>query len=584
MPDKPLPVIEHDVDFCVVGGGMSGIVSAIAAARHGVKTVLMHDRPFPGGNSSSECRVHVCGADRSNGIPNMRETGILEEIRLDNVRRNPHFNYSIWDTLLYEKTHFQENLSVLLNCTCLDAEMEGNHVVSVTGWQMTTQTFQKVRAKIFADCSGDGILAPLTEAEWRMGREARSEFGESIAPEQSDDLTMGMTLYFQAREHDTAQPYQAPSWAYRFKDCEELPYGAKGHQWWRQGYWWVELGGEHHSIHDTEMLRDELLRAAYGVWDHIKNSGKHDADNWALEWVQFFPAKRESRRYVGEHILNQNDVEAEGKFEDLVAYGGWTMDDHHPAGFNAVKIGAPATVFHPAPSPFGIPYRSLYSNNVANLMFAGRCASATHAAMSSTRVQGTGCSMGQALGTAAAIAVRDGLSPAEAGGRMQELQQLLLRDDAYLPWIPQEFSALTTGAELTASRGDAEPVRDGTNRPVGDDTHAWHHSKGDWIAFEFDAPREIHSATLIVDSGLDQYIQLSLTGRKRPLAHVPEVVPKDFRIEGFSDDEWRTLREVRGNHQRLVRLEVKQKVEGIRYVLDETWGAEESRLYAFYLD
>jgi len=80
------------------------------------------------------------------------------------------------------------------------------------------------------------------------------------------------------------------------------------------------------------------------------------------------------------------------------------MDDHHPAGFGAVKIGAPATVFHEAPSPYAIPYRSLYSRNVPNLMFAGRVASCTHAAMSSTRVMGTGCSMGQAVGVAAALA------------------------------------------------------------------------------------------------------------------------------------------------------------------------------------
>ena len=147
------------------------------------------------------------------------------------------------------------------------------------------------------------------------------------------------------------------------------------------------------------------------MWDHIKNRCEAEAEHWALEWVQFLPGKRESRRYVGDHVLTQCDIEAGGVFEDVVAYGGWTMDDHHPAGFWCVKSGAPSTVFHPAPSPYGIPYRCLYSKNIANLYVGGRCHSATHMALSSTRVAGTGCSMAQAQGTAAAMAVEKGVDP-----------------------------------------------------------------------------------------------------------------------------------------------------------------------------
>jgi len=271
----------------------------------------------------------------------------------------------------------------------------------------------RVKAKIFADCSGDAILAPLTGAQFRMGREARSEYGESIAPVKADTLTMGMSCFFQAREHTTPQPFTPPGWAYTFDSCDRLPYGAEGHGWPHMGYWWIELGGEYHSIYDTERLRDELLRIVYGVWDHIKNRcpGKSRAENLAVDWIQFLPAKRESRRYVGAHVLTQNDIEAGGRFEDAVAYGGWPMDDHHPSGFHSAGLGVPATVFHPAPSPYRIPYRALYSRNVSNLMFAGRNASCTHAAMSSTRVQGTGCSMGQAVGTAAAFALQKGIAP-----------------------------------------------------------------------------------------------------------------------------------------------------------------------------
>lgn len=576
----------YDADFCVVGGGMAGLCAAIAAARHGAKVVLMHDRPVFGGNASSECRVHICGADRHNSIKNMRETGVLEEIRMENLYRNPNRNFSIWDTILYEKVLAEPNITPLLNCSCLKAEMDDHAVRTVTGWQLTTQTYHEVSARAFADCSGDAILAPLTGAAHRVGREGRAEYDESIAPPEADARTMGMTCLFQSREFSTPQPFEPPQWAHRYDACEELPYGSRGHRWWQMGYWWVELGGGHDSIHDTEALRDELLKITYGVWDHIKNHcpNRDAAANWSLDWIQFLPAKRESRRYIGGHVLTQNDIEARGPFEDIVAYGGWSMDDHHPAGFEAVKIGAPATIFHEAPSPYGIPYRSLYSRNISNLMFAGRDASCSHAAMSSTRVMGTGCSMGQAVGTAAALAVAKGIPPAAVGEHIHELQQTLIHDDAYLPSITQEFSTVVAEARLTASCGDPEPVRNGTSRPVGDDDNCWTCKAADWIAYEFQTSVELNSVTIVLDSGLDQKVALSYHQKDDQRTAPPDVMPKSFRIEGLIGSEWKELLSVDRNHQRFCRFPVKLRVDGVRLVLKETWGAEHSRVYAFYID
>jgi len=574
----------HQADICVVGGGMAGLCAAIAAARHGASVVLMHDRPVLGGNASSECRVHICGADRHNHVKNMRETGILEELRLENLARNPNRVFSVWDALLYEKARFQEGLTLLLNCSCHAAEMDGDRIASIIGWQLTTETAHTVRAAIFIDCSGDGILAPLSGAEHRIGREARHEYGESIAPEAADRKTMGMTCLFQSREYPTSQPFTPPPWAYRFERDEDLPYGAGGHRWWTMGYWWVELGGDFDSIHDTEMLRDELLKTALGVWDHIKNRGGHGADNWALEWLQFLPAKRESRRYVGRHVLTQGDIESGGRFPDTVAYGGWSMDDHHPAGFRAARLGAPATIFHHAPSPYGIPYGSLVSRNIENLMFAGRNASCTHAAMSSTRVMGTGCSMGQAAGTAAALAVRLEADPADVAERIGTLQQMLLRDDAYLPGVPQQFGPLTMQAKLVASQGDPEPLRDGINRPVGDAPHRWPCRPGDWVMFELSAPAHVESATVVLDSALHRNIQMSYHQRDDQLTRLPDELPRAFRLEGRRDGAWAPLAEAADNRARLIRVPVAQTLDAVRFTLASTWGAEETHLYAFHLD
>ena len=191
---KKFKTITHTADLCVVGGGMAGFCAALSAARHGAKVVLMHDRPVLGGNASSEIRVHICGADRAGWVENMRETGILEELRLANQYYNPNWEYTLWDEILYGKLREEPNVTMLLNCSCQDAEMSGKTIKSVTGWQLTSQRYHRVKAKIFADCSGDGILAPLTGAAHRVGREARKEYGEPIAPKKADRKTMGMTL------------------------------------------------------------------------------------------------------------------------------------------------------------------------------------------------------------------------------------------------------------------------------------------------------------------------------------------------------------------------------------------------------
>ncbi|MCJ7550626.1 MAG: FAD-dependent oxidoreductase, partial [Anaerolineae bacterium] len=418
--------ITHQVDFCVVGGGLSGMCAAIAAARHGAKVALMQDRPMVGGNASSEIRMHVCGAHGENN----RESGIIEEIELENHYRNPLRNYSIWDSILYEKVRFEPNITLLLNCSCNSLEMDGDRIVSVKGWQLTTETWHTVKADLFADCSGDSILAPLSGAAFRVGREARAEFDESIEPEIADRKTMGMSCLIQVRETDRPQPFVPPTWAYVYETDEDLP--KRGHNILSTNFWWIELGGEQDSIHDTEAIRDELLKVAFGVWDHLKNHGDHGSENWVLDWIGFLPGKRESRRYEGDVIMTQNDVSAEGRFEDLVAYGGWTMDDHHPGGFN--WPGEP-TIFHPAPSPFGIAYRTLYSRNIANLFCAGRNISVTHAAMSATRVMATCAVLGQAAGTAAAIAAREATTPRGVyEAHLAELQQMLMDDDCFLPW------------------------------------------------------------------------------------------------------------------------------------------------------
>ena len=570
--------ITHQADFCVVGGGLSGMCAAIAAARHGANVVLMQDRPVLGGNASSEIRMHVCGAHGTNN----RETGIIEEIELENRYRNPRRNYSLWDSVLYEMVKLEPNVTTLLNCSCNDLTMDGDRITSIKGWQLTTETWHTVEADLFADCSGDSILAPLSGAAFRVGREARSEFDEDIEPETADKKTMGMSCLIQARETSQPQSFTPPSWAYVYESCDDLP--NRAHDILNTNFWWIELGGEQDSIHDTEVIRDELLKVAFGVWDHIKNRGDHDADNWVLEWVGFLPGKRESRRYEGDVIMTQNDVRAEGKFEDLIAYGGWTMDDHHPGGMN--WSGKP-TIFHPAPSPFGIPYRSLYSRNVANLFCAGRNISVTHAAMSATRVMATCAVLGQAVGTAAAIATRETLNPRGVyESHREELQQTLMEDDCYLPWHVREVPALAQQAHLTSEEGDPEPLRNGLDRPVGDEDNGWRGPLGTWVEYRFDRPQQVRGLRFTFDSDLNRseknqphYFPLDA----EPVS-VPETLVRAYRIEALDEDgEWQVVVREENNHQRLVQLDVDVETQAVRFIPEATWGAPDAHVFAWDL-
>lgn len=581
--------IEHTVDLCVVGGGLSGLCAAVAAARHGLKVALMHDRPMLGGNASSEIRMWVCGAQ---GRDN-RETGLLEEIMMENQYRNPDKNYYIWDGILYGLAKKEKNITLLLNCSCLDASMKDGLIDTVTGWQTTTQKYHRVKAGLFADCSGDSILAPLTGASFREGREARKEFGESIQPIQADAYTMGMSCMFQAEETGEPQAFIPPDWAEQITE-EQLVHRKADLSSPLENFWYLELGGMRDTIGDTEEIRDELLPLAYGIWDYLKNSPqeREKSRNWRLTWMGALPGKRESRRYEGAYIMNQNDVQSGGNFPDEVAYGGWTMDDHHPAGF---RTSEKPTIHHSVEPPYGIPYRCLYSQDVPNLYFAGRNISVSHAALSSCRVMGTCAMLGQAVGTAAYIAVTQRCLPKEISeSHIAYLQDLLMDDDCYLPHFQRQVSRLCEKAVLEGEGYGLECLRDGTDRDRAGEAHAWSGEIGNKIAYVFETPCHISRIRLVFDSDLNrQTLPWPENSMNRNMFHnrllscVPSRMPatmlKRYRVTAYGPDGSRTVVvEEENNYLRLRKYDVDIS-DCSRLVFEplETWGSEEVRIFGF---
>lgn len=576
--------ILHRADICVIGGGLAGMCAAISAARHGSKVVLIHDRPVPGGNCSSEVRMWPLGAHGSNH----RETGIFEEIVLKNMYRNPMRTYPIWDAVLFESVRYQDGLESILNCSVNDAQMDGDRIVSVTGWQLTTYQNHIVEADIFIDCSGDSILAELTGAQYRHGREARGEFGEEAAPETADRKTMGNSCLLQARETPRPVKFVPPAWIRPLHDESKL--SGRGHtltDYVACNFWWLELGGDRDTINDAEMIRDDLLSLAFGTWDHIKNHGEHNSENWDLDWAGFLPGKRESRRYVGAHILNQNEVQAGGKFEDIIAYGGWKIDDHPPAGFD--HDGEP-TKYYPCPSPFGIPYRCLYSVNIRNLMFAGRNISVTHAAMAASRVMATCAMLGQAAGTAASVAAQKRVSPADAGEYIGTIQQMLMEDDCWLPGLKRKIDESCAAAKLSARCEGVENLRNGFDRPDDDGAdNGCCVPFGSDVTYTLTRREHVKELRIIFDSDLDRKtveggikeVRNCPTICNRPLDMEPYTFPATMTKEFEIYIDGKLFKKVTENHQRLVRIPVGLEADSITLRPVATYGAEMSHIFSF---
>ncbi len=563
--------INYKTDLCVVGGGLAGLCAALAAARHGIKVILIHDRPVLGGNASSEIRMWVCG---SHGVDN-RETGIIEELILENYYQNPSHKYTLWDSVLYGKAITEDNLTLLLNSSVLDAECENGRINSVTAWQSNAETFHTVKAEYFADCSGDSILAPLSGAEFRYGREAKSEFNESIPPETADSKTMGMSCIFQTRETDHKVDYIPPEWAYRYESKDDLPYKDA---FVDNNFWWIEIGGEWDCIHDTDRCRDELLKICFGVWDYMKNRSDDAADKWELEWIGFLPGKRESRRYIGEYTVTQNDVESEGKFDDLVAYAGWSMDDHFPAGFYH-KSSYP-TIYHPAPQPWGLPLRAMISKNISNLVFAGRNISVTHAALSSSRVMATCSILGQALGTAVAQAIHDDTDIRAID--IKKLQAALMFDDCYLPWHKRQISALSLKAKCNA------PIA--INGYERGEENCWVGKAEDFIEFSFDTAEKINGVRIIFDSNLnrsttdtEEHNMPCCYRLNEPYYKIPYTLIKEYDIIYVSEEGKQFKINVTDNHQRFVMHSIDCTIKSIKLMPRKTYGSSEYRVFAFEL-
>lgn len=574
---------EVSYDVIVVGGGMAGLCAAISSARHGARTALVHARPVLGGNASSEIRIHISGADQSLKQPQYAEGGLIYELMLENKSRNDFFSYSIWDAVLFEAAKKEKNLETYLNTVMYDCETEGSRITAIHCVQETTEMRIKLSAPLFVDATGNGTLGYYAGAEYRQGSEAKQEFGEPHAPELPNNDRMGNTILLKAVDTGRPVKFTPPSFAKPLTE-EQLRYrmhcakhkidssmAPDPEEWLRlsgtscrgvdYGYWWLELMGEGEDIiPDFENIRDDLTAYAYGLWDHIKNGGDHGAGNYALEWVGALPGMRESRRLMGDYILNECDILENKIFEDAVAYGGWSVDLHAAKGLLDFDV-LPSDI-NDFKGVYTIPYRSYYSKNIDNLMMAGRNISTSRLGLASTRIIACCAGGGQAVGTAAAMCIERRCDPRALAPHIPELQQRLMRDDGFLPGFKNGDPAdKARNASFTASSympgGEPRKVADGISRALDGESHAWISNGiakgGEYLVMKFERPEVISQLRLTFDADFKYPIRVTMAYNRQIQQRigVPDELVKDYDVSLMKGGAEVGKIEVRDNYQRL---------------------------------
>ncbi|MCF2518102.1 FAD-dependent oxidoreductase [Dyadobacter sp. CY351] len=519
--------IASAADLVIVGGGLTGTCAAITAARAGVKVTLIQDRPVLGGNCSSEVRLWILGATSHMGNNNRwaREGGVIDEIMLENIYRNPDGNPLIFDTVLLEKVIEETNITLLLNTAVydLDKNTETETITAVHAFCSQNSTKYTVTAPLFCDASGDGIVGFLAGAAFRMGAESMDEFGEKFAPDKAYGELLGHSMYFYSKDIGRPVKFIPPSYA--LQDITEIPrYKTFNPKDFGCRLWWLEYGGRLDTVHDTEKIKWELWKVVYGAWNYIKNSGAFpESENMTLEWVGTIPGKRESRRFEGDYLLKQQDIVEQTAFPDTVGFGGWSLDLHPADGVYSDQSGC--NQWH-SKGVYSIPYRCFYSKNINNLFIAGRIISATHVAFASTRVMATSAMGGQAVAVAAALAKKYNCPPREVGERhLKELQLELWRAGQYLPQTDIADSENLVEKAIEISASSSLKLKD---LPGSDHWAFIEHSVAQMLPVQGKMP----SVTVWVETLADTELVVELRKSSKAFNHTPDVTleTKSFEL------------------------------------------------------
>lgn len=559
-------------DVVVIGGGVAGTLAAVSAAREGAKTVLIQNRGQLGGNSSHEIMVPPVGTrmtllneDEKKLDP--RETGLIEEIATYGPQKYFEAGKQ-FPARLQRLVESEPNLDLFLYTHATNVEMEKDtKIKSIEAIHLPTNERLRFSGNIFIDCTGNGIIGVKAGADYRYGKESKATHNETKAVDTTNSNTLGSSLKHWYLDEDQPQSFTAPSWAYHFPNCSD--FGVKRHLILGafDSQWMIELGGTNKTYANAEDVRDDLIRLIYGIWDHAKNhctEQKDAAKNKKLVWVSHVVGVRESYRLMGDYILTENDVTGQTMSQDRIAYGGWGLDEHPSEGFfkkERINNDTHSGVLH------SIPFRSLYSRNIDNLLMAGRDISATHVALTGTRVMYTCGAIGQATGMAAGICIEKNTVPRNIyKDYLEELQQRLLKTGAYIIEIPNldpDDKALKAKVTASSEQTPATEVINGYARATLPTAYqgatmqlnAWtpdpKQEGQPWIQLSWTVPQKIN------------VIHMTFQNRRA-------LAPKKIRIEQLLGKKWEMVKDVdnSGALRRMVLPVGDIKTKDLRIILD----------------
>ncbi|HET8631777.1 MAG TPA: FAD-dependent oxidoreductase [Thermomicrobiales bacterium] len=446
---RAIPVVGA-AEVLVVGAGPAGLAAAIAAARHGARTLLVERFGFLGGNLTAGL-VGPCMTAYSLDGTRQLIRGVFEEFvrRMEAVGGALHPSgvaagtaYCGFITYGHDKvTPFQPEaakqvaldlcleagVGLLLHTFVADALVDEG---AVTGVVVANKSgLGAVRAQLVVDCSADADVAARAGVPCHLGRE-------------EDGLTQPMTLFFRvagvddeavrayvARHPDDYRPFAGLVAAARAAGEFTIPRQGVGlYRTLEPGVW---------RINTTRIQRVDGTSAADLTRAEVEGRRQvRELLRFFRNWLPGFErctlldtaatiGVRETRRIAGEYTLTLDDLATGRAFPDAIALAGYPVDLHSPTGDGGGADGS-----HPTADAYQIPYRCLVPLGVDNLLVAGRSISATHEALAATRVMPPCFALGEAAGTAAALALEHRTTPRRLDAAL--LRRALARQGAYL--------------------------------------------------------------------------------------------------------------------------------------------------------
>ncbi|MBO5959835.1 MAG: FAD-dependent oxidoreductase, partial [Lentisphaeria bacterium] len=300
-------------------------------------------------------------------------------------------------------------------------------------------TERRYRGRLFSDCSGDGTVAFAAGAEFMYGTEGGDVFGESLTPPESTREVMGLSVLWTSVEEDTAQPFPDIDWGLEFTE--------KTCYYRTSGDWETETGQYRDQADEIEYIRDYSLMTTFCNWSYLKNRSEKRSEfaNRRIDWISSCGGKRESRRFIGDYVMTQQDIEEKRKPDDGTGCITWSIDLHYPEPENLRRFAEPfrSCAYHRCLPDFApVPYRCLYSRNVKNLFLGGRLISLSHVAFSAARVMRTLGVFGEVVAMAAKVCCEKNVYCREVG--IEYLDRLKELMTAGVP-VPEQFNCCAIG-------------------------------------------------------------------------------------------------------------------------------------------